>query len=70
MRNGWRWRELCGAFLASAAGRATRRPAGDASVGLVLYQANLAARTPALVANSDYIDRLPFDGLTVNVPAS
>src|SRR4051794_16794865 len=73
MRNGWRRRELFGALAYSATGCALHQPrrlAGQAGVGLVLYQASLAARTPNLVANADYIDRLPFDGLTVNVPAS
>ena len=71
MRNGWRRRELFGALAYSATGCALHQPrrlAGQAGVGLVLYQASIAARTPNLLANSDYIDRLPFDGLTVNVP--
>src|SRR4051812_50116069 len=73
MRNGWRQRELFGALAYSATGCALHQPrrlAGQAGVGLVLYQASIAARTPNLMANSDYIDRLPFDGLTVNVTAS
>jgi hypothetical protein len=56
MRNGWRRRELFGALAYSATGCALHQPrrlAGQAGVGLVLYQASIAARTPNLVANSD-----------------
>jgi hypothetical protein len=74
MGGSWRRRGVNGALLAggalavAAGGTAAAAAGGGAS--LVLYQPNLSARTPALVANTAHIETLPFDGFTVNIPAS
>lgn len=78
----WSRRAVCGALVSTAAtgvaacwpstgaqGVAPARPAGPPAA-LVLYQGSLSARTPQLVRNAAHVDSLPFDGITVNVPAS
>lgn len=39
-------------------------------VPLILFTSGIQARTSAILANADYIRSLPFDGITVNIPAS
>lgn len=37
---------------------------------LILFTTGVAARTQSILANADHIRSLPFDGITVNIPAS
>jgi hypothetical protein len=62
-----RRRGLAAATLLVTLGLAPR-PAGAAE--LILYQANLSARSGSILANLDFILSQPFDGIVLNIPAS
>jgi hypothetical protein len=61
------WRFLLASLIAVGAAAA---PPAQAVPDLLIFQANLSARTQVLLENVDHVAAIPFDGLVVNIPSS